>query len=73
MNTYYNVRDIPQGQSRTYYTRGTCPCGSHYARGHVSGYVKWVVRKTARGCSCTLKRINISFNELPKAERQVRS
>ncbi len=72
-STYDNPRDIPQGQSRTYYTRGNCPCGSHYAKGHVSGFAKWLVRGTATGCSCTLKRVNIGFSDLPEAERLARA
>lgn len=72
-SSYSNPRDIPQGESRTYYTRGACPCGSHHPLNHTNGgFVKWLVRGTSRGCSCFVKRVNIGFSDLPKAEQCAR-
>lgn len=70
---FMNYRDLLPGASRTVYTAGICPCGTHYAPNHISGYfAKWLLRGTVTGFSCTLKAINLRYIDLPAKERVAR-
>jgi hypothetical protein len=57
-------------QKTEYRKSGTCPCGSHYAREHVSGYSKWLAYGDGR--ECKLLAYNLRYSELPmKAHKEI--